>query len=93
MSSLKFNFGKPKTEVRPPLKTSKPAFDDSEEEEDALSKTTRTKKQPNAVTKLNKDLRSYTSLSEETSVRLAKEALETDPSGVHARFTALTDSV
>jgi hypothetical protein len=93
MSSLKLNFSKSKTEIRHPVRTSKPAFDDSEDEDETVSKTTKTKKRPNAITELNNDLRTYTSLSEETSVRLAREALETDPSGINTSFTALTDSI
>jgi hypothetical protein len=82
MSGLKFNFNKPKEVIKPPVSTSKAAFGDSDDEENApsLAKTT-TKKQPDAVAGLNKDLRGYTSLSEETSARMAKEAMEVDPSG------------
>ena len=82
MSGLKFNFNKPKQVVKPPVNTSKPAFDDEDDEDHVLTKTTKkTKKQPDAIAGLNQDLRSYTALSEETSVRMAKEALEVDPSG------------
>jgi hypothetical protein len=81
MSSLKFNF-KPKPAAKPPASTSKPAFDDSEDEGNAFTKAVKTKKQPEAIAGLNQDLRSYTSLSEETSARMAKEALEVDPSGI-----------
>jgi len=82
MSGLKFNFKKPKEVVKPPVNTSKPAFNDSDDEENVFTQTKKaTKKQPSAVAGLNQDLRSYTSLSEETSARMANEALEADPSG------------
>lgn len=84
MSGLKFSFNKPKEVVKPPINTSKPAFGDSDDEENVFTKAADkklAKKQPNAIAGLNQDLRSYTSLSEETSVRMAKEALEVDPSG------------
>jgi len=84
MSGLKFNFNKPKEVAKPVVKTSKTAFDDSEEEDNVFSKPVASKKkQPDAIAGLNQDLRSYTSLSEETSARMAKEALEVDPSGMY----------
>lgn len=85
MSGLKFNFNKPKpkpTAVNPPVDTSKSAFDDSDDEGNVLAKPAKGKKQPQAIASLNNDLRSYTSLSEETAARMAKEALEVDPSGI-----------
>ena len=83
MSGLKFNFNKHKTAaVKPPVDTSKSAFDDSDDEDNVLAKPAKAKKQPQAIANLNKDLRSYTSLSEETAARMAKEALEVDPSGI-----------
>jgi hypothetical protein len=84
MSGLKFNFNKPKPKAavaQPPVDSSKPAFDDSEDEDNVLAKPAKAKKQPQAIANLNKDLRSYTSLSEESAARMAKEALEVDPSG------------
>jgi coiled-coil domain-containing protein 55 len=79
MSGLKFNFNKPKPVQQPPkVSTSKPAFGDSDDED--ASVFSKPKKQPTAITGLNEDLRSYTSLSEETTARMAKEALEVDPS-------------
>jgi hypothetical protein len=82
MSGLKFNFSKPKEVVKPLVNTSKPAFVDSDDEENVFTQTKKaTKKQQSAIAGLNQDLRSYTSLSEETSARMAKEALEADPSG------------
>jgi coiled-coil domain-containing protein 55 len=80
MSGLKFSFNKPKATVKAPVDTSKPAFDDSEDEDNVLTKPPQTKKQPQAIVGLNEDLRVYTSLSEETAARMAKEALEVDPS-------------
>jgi hypothetical protein len=83
MSSLKFNFNKPKATPQPPkpkATSSKPAFDDSEDEDNILTKQSKNKKQPDAIAGLNEDLRTYTSLSEDTAARMAKEALETDPS-------------
>ena len=93
MSGLKFNFNKQKDVVKPPLNTSKAAFTDEDDEEDNVFSTTKNttpstkkEKQPNAIAGLNQDLRSYTSLSEETSARMAKEALEVDPSGIFSSF-------
>ena len=94
MSTLKFNFNKPKPATKPPLNTSNPAFEDEEDEDNVLTKTTKTKKQPTVIAGLNEDLRSYTSLSEETSARMAKEALEVDPTGVktpHALLSLVFD--
>ena len=83
MSGLKFNFNKPKPAVaKSPVNPSKSAFDDSDDEGNVLGEPTKTKKQPQAIASLNKDLRGYTSLSEETAARMAKEALEIDPSGM-----------
>ena len=97
MSGLKFNFNKPKQVVKPPVNTSKPAFDDEGDEDDednVLTKTTKkTKKQPDAIAGLNQDLRGYTALSEETSARMAKEALEVDPSGTYILWNSLTCSI
>jgi hypothetical protein len=94
MSGLKFNFNKPKQVVKPPVNTSRPAFDDEDDEDNVLTKTTKkTKKQPEAIAGLNQDLRSYTALSEETSVRMAKEALEVDPSGTCISWNSLTSSI
>lgn len=81
MSGLKFNFNKPKEVVKPPVNTSKPAFGDSDDEENVFTQTKKATKKSNAIAGLNQDLRSYTYLSEETSARMAKEALEADPSG------------
>ena len=81
MSAVKFNFNKPKPGAIKAVDSSKPAFDDSEDEDNVLTKPAKAQKQPQAIANLNKDLRSYTSLSEETAARLAKEALEVDPSG------------
>jgi hypothetical protein len=82
MSGLKFNFNKPKPAVvKAPVDTSKSAFDDSDDEDNVFAKPAKAKKQSQAIANLNKDLRSYTSLSEETAARMAKEALEVDPSG------------
>jgi hypothetical protein len=80
MASLKFNFNKPKPVTNPQISSSKPAFGDSDDED--LSTAPKLKKQPAAIVGLNEDLRTYTSLSEETSSRMAKEALEVDPSGL-----------
>jgi coiled-coil domain-containing protein 55 len=80
MSGLKFNFSKPKAAVKAPVDTKKPAFDDSDDEDNILTKAPKSKKQPEAIAGLNEDLRTYTSLSEETAARMAKEALEVDPS-------------
>lgn len=86
MSGLKFNFNKPKPATKPPprpITSSKPAFDDSDDEENVLTKPAKSSKplkQAAEITGLNKDLRTYTSLSEETAARLAQEALEQDPS-------------
>ena len=78
MSGLQFKFNKAKPTVKPPpITTSKPAFDDSEDEGNASAKPAKSKKQPQAIASLNEDLRSYTSLSE---ARMTKEALEVDPS-------------
>ena len=82
MSGLKFNFNKPKAAPQPPKpapSTSKSAFDD-EYEDDAFPKPSKNKSQPEAIAGLNKDLRTYTSLSQNTAARMAREALETDPS-------------
>jgi hypothetical protein len=81
MSNLKFKFNKPKATPPPPVKVSKPAaFGDSDDDEDSV--LTKRAKQPAAIAGLNEDLRTYNSLSEETSARIAKEVLETDPSGI-----------
>jgi Coiled-coil domain-containing protein 55 (DUF2040) len=90
MSGLKFNFNKNKPKVpekRAPAPTSsKSAFDDDADEDNVFtqpkSSTTSKKKkqQPAAIVNVNQDLRSYTSLSEETAARMAEEALEEDPS-------------
>jgi len=86
MSTLKFNFHKPKqpaTKPASPVKTNKTAFDDEDEEEQELPKIQeKKKKQPEAIVSLNEDLRSYTSYAEETSRRMAEKALEEDPSGI-----------
>lgn len=94
MSGLKFNFNKPKQVVKPPVNTSKPAFDDEGDEDNVLTKTTKkTKKQPDIIAGLNQDLRGYTTLSEETSTRMAKEALEVDPTGTYISRNSLTYSI
>ena len=80
MSALKFSVNKAKPAPRPVVSSSKPAFDDSDEESQ-VAKESKIKKQPFAIVGLNEDLRSYTTLSEETSARMAREALEQDPSG------------
>lgn len=88
MSGLKFNFSKPKpaTKLVPlPTSSSKPTFGDSDdEEENVLTKPTtkplKPLKQAAEITGLNEDLRTYTSLSEETAARMAQEALAEDPS-------------
>ena len=86
MSTLKFNFHKPKqpaTKPASPVKTNKTAFEDEDEEEQELPKIqAKKKKQPEAIVSLNEDLRSYTSYAEETSRRMAEKALEEDPSGI-----------
>ena len=80
--NLKFNFNKPKPAAKPPPQnTSKAAFGDSDDE-DAPPKPAKAKTLPSAVAGLNEDLRSYTSLSQETSDRLARQALEEDPTGI-----------
>jgi coiled-coil domain-containing protein 55 len=85
MSGLKFNFNKPKPATKPtprPVASSKTAFDDSDEEDNVLTKPAKSSKPKQAaeITGLNEDLRTYTSLSEETAARMAQEALEQDPS-------------
>jgi coiled-coil domain-containing protein 55 len=88
MSGLKFNFNKPKVpEKKAAPAFSKTAFDDDADEDNVFtqskSSTTSSKKkrrQPEAIVNVNQDLRNYTSLSEETAARMAKEALEEDPS-------------
>jgi hypothetical protein len=80
MSTLKFNFNKPKPVIKQATTSSKPAFDDSEDE-DSITNPEKPKKRSMAISGLNEDLRSYTSLSEDTSARMAKEALQVDPSG------------
>ena len=87
MSGLKFNFNKPKVPEKKAVPvSSKTAFDDDAEDDNVFTQpkrsTTSTKKkqQPDAVVNVNQDLRSYTTLSEETAARMAKEALEEDPS-------------
>jgi len=86
MSNLKFNFHKtkqPVTKSPPPVKTSKSAFGDEDDEEQGLPKLQeKKKKQPEEIVSLNEDLRSYTSYAEETSLRMAEKALEEDPSGM-----------
>jgi coiled-coil domain-containing protein 55 len=79
MSTLKFNFNKPKAVIKPSLNTSKPAFNDSDDE-DALPAAPKPKKQPQAITGLNEDLRTYTSQAEQTTAKMAQEALAEDPS-------------
>ena len=86
MSGLKFNFNKPKPATKPPprpVASSKTAFDDSDEEDNVLTKPAKSSKpikQAAEITGLNEDLRTYTSLSEETAARMAQEALQQDPS-------------
>jgi signal recognition particle GTPase len=87
MSGLNFNFNKPKVpEKKAAPGSSKTAFDDDADDENVFtqpkSSTTLKKKkqQPEAIVNVNQDLRNYTSLSEETAARMAKEALEEDPS-------------
>lgn len=83
MSGLKFNFNKTKVAPQPPkpaVTHSKSAFDDDEDDDNALAEPSKNKKQPEAIAGLNKDLRTYTTLSEDTAARMAREALETDPS-------------
>ena len=80
MSGLKLNSKKQKPTVHPPVNTSN-VFEDEENEANDLANTANTKKQLEAIEGLNLDLRSHTSLAEETSARMAKEALEADPSG------------
>jgi hypothetical protein len=80
MSTLKFNFNKPKPVIKQAPTSSKPAFDDSDDENSLLNPNN-PKKLSMAISGLNEDLRSYTSLSEDTSARMAKEALQVDPSG------------
>jgi coiled-coil domain-containing protein 55 len=100
MSGLKFNFNKPKESTKkaaPPL--SRRLFDDDASEEDgkfSQSKkpsTSSKERQPDAITGVNQDLRSYILLSEETSARMAKEALEVDPSGIDLMPSILLTSV
>ena len=85
MTGLNFKFNKPKpAAVRPPPEaTSKPPFDDEDDEDNASTQPAKTTKQAQAIASMNKDLRSYTSLSAETAARMAKEALEIDPSGTY----------
>ena len=92
MSTLKFKLKAPKPVQKPPPKQpSESAFKDSEDEEDEEDSifTKSSNKQPAILANLNEDLRTYTSLSEETSARLAKEALETDPSSTSLLFPNL----
>jgi len=98
MSGLKFNFSKTKEPAKknaPPH--SKAAFDDDADEDNAFTKprpsTASKKKQPDAIIGVNQDLRSYTTLSEETSARMAKEALELDPSGNRPTLSIVTFAV
>jgi coiled-coil domain-containing protein 55 len=79
MSTLKFNFNKPKATIKPPINISKPAFNESDDE-DALPAAPKPKKQPQAIVGLNEDLRTYTSQVEQTTAKLAQEALAEDPS-------------
>ena len=97
MSGFNFNFNKarePKKKGAPP--PSKAAFDDDVDEDNVFANskpsTASKKKQPDAIIGVNQDLRSYTTLSEETSARMAKEALEMDPSGNRPTLNVLTSS-
>jgi len=98
MSGLKFNFNK----SRAPAKKSGPipskaTFDDDVDEDNPFTKpkpsTASKKKQSDAIIGVNQDLRSYTTLSEETSARMAKEALELDPSGNRPTLNVVTFAV
>jgi hypothetical protein len=84
MSGLKFGFNKPKpAATKPSVTHSKPAFDDSDDD-NVFTKTSSRK----TATGVNEDLRAYTTLSEETSLKTAKEALEQDPSGTLITFSS-----